>query len=167
MTGKLAWPANSAEKARILAQCETQRVTITQLRAQVLDIVLSMNGVIKAYQVLACMQQGSNSTIAPPTAYRALDFWAEQGILHKIPAINGYILCRHVQHECSEQCQQDVTHHSDFVLVCNQCGAVEELSMSQEWLALRQRVSNSGFQLNDEHIVLTGVCNQCRCAGNF
>lgn len=165
MTGKLSCSANTAEKARILAHCELQGATITQLRAQVLDIVLGMTGVIKAYQVLACMQHNSSNTIAPPTAYRALDFWTEQGVLHKIPAINGYILCRHVQHECGDLCRQDTIHHSDFVLVCNQCGAVEELSMSQEWLALRQRVADSGFLLNDEHIVLTGMCNQCRQTG--
>ena len=162
MTDKLAWSTKTTEKTRILTQCEAQGVTITQLRAQVLDIVLSMSGVIKAYQVLAHMQQSSRNTIAPPTAYRALDFWTEQGILHKIPAINGYILCRHAQHDCGELCQPDHIHHSDFVLVCNQCGAVDEQSMSPEWLALRQRVADSGFILNDEHIVLTGMCSQCR-----
>ena len=98
MTDKLAWSTKTTEKTRILTQCEAQGVTITQLRAQVLDIVLSMSGVIKAYQVLAHMQQSSRNTIAPPTAYRALDFWTEQGILHKIPAINGYILCLSLIH---------------------------------------------------------------------
>lgn len=159
---KLVYSGKNTEKTRIMAQCEAQGVTITQLRAQVLDIVLGKSGVIKAYQVLADMQQNSTSNIAPPTAYRALDFWTEQGILHKIPAINGYILCRHVQHECGEQCHRDNVHHTDFVLVCNHCGKVDELSMSREWAALCQRVADSGFLLNDEHIVLTGLCQQCR-----
>ncbi|KEQ01999.1 Baculoviridae ME53 [Snodgrassella alvi SCGC AB-598-J21] len=108
------------------------------------------------------MQQHSNSTVAPPTAYRALDFWAEQGVLHKIPAVNGYILCRHVQHECDSHCQDNTVHHSDFVLVCNQCGAVDEQSLSSEWAALRQRAADNGFMLNDEHIVLTGICTHCQ-----
>ncbi|WP_425319072.1 Fur family transcriptional regulator [Snodgrassella alvi] len=145
-----------------MAQCAQQGVTVTQLRTQVLDIVLNMSGVIKAYQVLASMQQQSNSTVAPPTAYRALDFWAEQGVLHKIPAVNGYILCRHAQHECDSHCQDNIVHHSDFVLVCNQCGAVDEQSLSSEWAALRQRAADNGFMLNDEHIVLTGICTHCQ-----
>lgn len=162
MSNPAVWQSKAEEKARIMAQCAQQGVTVTQLRTQVLDIVLNMSGVIKAYQVLASMQQHSNSTVAPPTAYRALDFWAEQGVLHKIPAVNGYILCRHVQHECDSHCQDNTVHHSDFVLVCNQCGAVDEQSLSSEWAALRQRAADNGFMLNDEHIVLTGICTHCQ-----
>lgn len=162
MSSNTAWQSKAEDKARIMAQCAEQGVTVTQLRAQVLDIVLNMDGVIKAYQVLAHMQQHSSNTVAPPTAYRALDFWVEQGVLHKIPAVNGYILCRHVQHECDSHCQQDNIHHSDFVLVCNQCGAVDEQSLSSEWAALRRRAADNGFMLNDEHIVLTGICQQCQ-----
>lgn len=162
MSNPTVWQSKAEEKARIMAQCAQLGVTVTQLRTQVLDIVLNMSGVIKAYQVLASMQQHSNSMVAPPTAYRALDFWAEQGVLHKIPAVNGYILCRHVQHECDSHCQDNTVHHSDFVLVCNQCGAVDEQSLSSEWAALRQRAADNGFMLNDEHIVLTGICTHCQ-----
>ena len=153
-----------ANKNNIITQCRDQGITITALREQVLDIVLSMSGVIKAYDVLAQMQQHSKSPVAPPTAYRALDFWAEHGVLHKIPAVNGYILCRHVQHDCTEHCHQEGAHHSAFVLVCAQCGAVDEQSMSTEWAALRRRLAANGFTLKEEHIVLTGVCRQCQQA---
>lgn len=149
-------------KQRLLAQCRSQGVSVTKLREQVLDIVLGMNGVIKAYHVLGQMQQQSRSPVAPPTAYRALDFWAEHGVLHKIPAVNGYILCSHVQHECSADCHEVDGHHSAFVLVCTQCGAVDEQSMSTQWVALRARLADSGFALNEEHIVLTGICAKCQ-----
>ncbi|MDF7676254.1 Fur family transcriptional regulator [Neisseriaceae bacterium ESL0693] len=154
--------SNAAEKSRILKQCRQNNVTVTALRIQVLDIVLRMTGVIKAYQVLSQMQQDNNNTVAPPTAYRTLDFWAEHGVLHKIPAVNGYILCRHVQHECNSHCHNTGAHHSAFILVCTGCGRVDEQSMSQEWVALRQRLADSGFSLNEEHIVLTGLCRHCQ-----
>ena len=80
-------------KERIIAQAREQGLQITALREQVLDIVLRQEGVIKAYTVLAQMQQRSNGVVAPPTAYRALDFWAEHGVLHKVAAVNGYVLC--------------------------------------------------------------------------
>ncbi|WP_066567524.1 Fur family transcriptional regulator, partial [Snodgrassella sp. CFCC 13594] len=151
------------EKAKILAQCRQRGVSITALREQVLDIVLAMSGVVKAYQVLACMQQASGAAVAPPTAYRALDFWAEQGVLHKVSAVNGYILCRHVQHECSVHCHEEAAHHhSAFVLVCTECGAVDEQSLSLQWAALQQGLAQTGFALNDEHIVLTGICQKCQ-----
>ena len=76
-------------KTAIIARAREQGLQITALREQVLDIVLRQEGVIKAYTVLAQMQQQSNGVVAPPTAYRALDFWAEHGVLHKVAAVNG------------------------------------------------------------------------------
>ena len=38
-------------KSKIMAQCRHNGTTITALREQVLDIVLHMSGVIKAYHV--------------------------------------------------------------------------------------------------------------------
>ena len=121
-------------KQKILDQCRKSGLQITPLREQVLDIVLEFDGVIKAYTVLAQMQRSSASVVAPPTAYRALDFWAEHGVLHKIPAVNGYVLCTH---------------------------AVDEQSLTAEWAALRSAVAAGGFNLNEEHVVLTGICAKC------
>ena len=78
-------------KTAIIARAREQGLQITALREQVLDIVLRQEGVIKAYTVLAQMQQQSNGVVAPPTAYRALDFWAEHGVLHKVAAMPATI----------------------------------------------------------------------------
>lgn len=153
----------SAVKEQILAQCRQAGAQVTPLREQVLDMILQLDGVIKAYTVLAQMQRESDSVVAPPTAYRALDFWAEQGVLHKIPAVNGYVLCSHARHECSGHCHTEHAHHqSSFILVCTECGTVDEQSLNQEWLALREAAQQTGFALNEEHVVLTGICQKCR-----
>ncbi|QEY24865.1 Fur family transcriptional regulator [Neisseria animalis] len=152
-------------KQKILEQARAGGAQVTALREQVLDIVLQQTGVIKAYHVLSQMQQQSEGVVAPPTAYRALDFWAEQGVLHKVAAVNGYVLCSHAQHDCSEHCRrhgEGEAHHSAFILVCTECGAVDEQTLSQEWTALRAGVAESGFALKEEHVVLTGVCRKCQ-----
>lgn len=149
-------------KQKILDQCRKSGLQITPLREQVLDIVLEFDGVIKAYTVLAQMQRSSASVVAPPTAYRALDFWAEHGVLHKIPAVNGYVLCTHARHDCDSHCHAGAhEHNSSFILVCTECGAVDEQSLTAEWAALRSAVAAGGFNLNEEHVVLTGICAKC------
>ncbi|KEQ01808.1 ParG, partial [Snodgrassella alvi SCGC AB-598-J21] len=45
MSNPTVWQSKAEEKARIMAQCAQQGVTVTQLRTQVLDIVLNMSGV--------------------------------------------------------------------------------------------------------------------------
>ncbi|UOO85275.1 Fur family transcriptional regulator [Neisseria dumasiana] len=151
-------------KEKILAQAKQEGAQVTALREQVLDIVLQQTGVIKAYNVLSQMQQQSEGVVAPPTAYRALDFWAEQGVLHKVAAVNGYVLCSHAQHDCNTHCHEhdEAAHHSAFILVCTECGAVDEQTLSKEWSALRAGVAASGFALKEEHVVLTGVCKKCQ-----
>ena len=149
-------------KQKIHDQCRKSGLQITPLREQVLDIVLEFDGVIKAYTVLAQMQRSSASVVAPPTAYRALDFWAEHGVLHKIPAVNGYVLCTHARHDCDSHCHAGAQeHNSSFILVCTECGAVDEQSLTAEWAALRSAVAAGGFNLNEEHVVLTGICAKC------
>ena len=149
-------------KQNILEQARLAGAQVTDLREQVLDIVLRQHGVIKAYAVLAQMQQESAAPVAPPTAYRALDFWAEQGVLHKVAAVNGYVLCSHAQHDCGAHCHENAPHHSAFILVCSECGAVDEQTLSREWQALRAGVAAGGFSLQDEHVVLTGICSKCQ-----
>lgn len=61
-------------KQKIIEQARREDLQVTALREQVLDIVLQQSGVIKAYNVLSQMQQQSEGVLAPPTAYRALDF---------------------------------------------------------------------------------------------
>ena len=150
-------------KQQILSQARQNGAQVTALREQVLDIVLARpGGVIKAYNVLSQMQQQSEGPVAPPTAYRALDFWAEQGVLHKVAAVNGYVLCSHAQHDCGAHSHENVPHHSAFILVCSECGAVDEQTLSREWQALRAGVAAGGFSLQDEHVVLTGICSKCQ-----
>lgn len=152
-----------SHKDKILEHCRSRGAQVTALREQVLDIVLHQTGVIKAYHVLSQMQQNSPTPVAPPTAYRALDFWAEQGVLHKIAAVNGYILCSHAEHEFGQTCCHDhAERHCAFILVCSKCGAVDEQTLSKEWADLCHAVAESGFILQDEHVVLTGTCQKCR-----
>lgn len=131
-------------------QCEQRGVRLTALRRQVLELVLAYPGVVKAYQVLADLQR-ERGIAAPPTVYRALDFLVEAGLLHKVGALNGYIVCSHVG--CC---------HEGLILVCSACGSVNELDATPALDALREQASLLGFAIGQQNLLLTGQCQACR-----
>ena len=130
--------------------CEQRGSRLTAQREQVLALAFDHPGVVKAYQVLADMQAERGVT-APPTVYRALDFLVEQGLLHRVEALNGYVVCQHF--DCP---------HDSLVLVCEQCGIVDELDAAGSLGSLTAVLAERGFLPHSQNIVLTGVCRACR-----
>ncbi|TCW31534.1 transcriptional repressor [Gulbenkiania mobilis] len=129
--------------------CEARGSKLTALRRQVLALVLSQPGVVKAYQVLADLQR-ERGAAAPPTVYRALDFLVEQGLLHRVDALNGFIVCPHF--ECA---------HEGLILVCERCGLVEEADATNSLDMLHQAAAERGFAPRRQNLVLTGTCKEC------
>lgn len=142
-------------KKQIILRCRAKKMKITALRERVLNLILTENGVIKAYKIIAKMQDLEQRNIAPPTVYRCLDFWAAAGILHRIDAVNGFILCRHLYEEHHQ--------HALFVFVCRQCGSVDEPDFCDLAHRLDKACSQEGFSPDDSTIVLTGICRHCCC----
>ncbi len=135
------------------AHCEKNGAKLTDLRRQVLDLVLQHDGVVKAYQILSDLQQARGSA-APPTVYRALDFLVEQGILHRVDALNGYVVCQHLQ---------DEHHHTqpNVIVTCRDCGRVDEMVALDELQALRDSCLLRGFELDNQQLLLNGRCTLC------
>lgn len=131
------------------ATCAASGARLTALRRRVLELVLGYPGVVKAYQVLADLQ-AERGVVAPPTVYRALDYLAQQGMLHRVDALNGYIVCHHF--ECS---------HRALILACERCGKVTELSGDDAFAALSASASAAGFVPREQTLVLTGCCKEC------
>ncbi|OBU85220.1 Fur family transcriptional regulator [Chromobacterium subtsugae] len=140
---------SSAYLAAAERHCASRGSKLTELRRQVLELVLSRRGVVKAYQVLADLQQQRGSA-APPTVYRALDFLVEHGLLHKVDALNGFIVCDHFD------CQ-----HESLILVCEQCGRVNEVDAAGGLASLRDMALAAGFTLSPQNLVLAGRCQSC------
>ena len=129
--------------------CLKNGANLTNLRRQVLDLVLAHDGVVKAYQILTDLQQARGSA-APPTVYRALEFLVEQGILHRVEALNGYVVCRHL--DCA---------HPSVIMTCRDCGKVDEMAADEGFVALRQLCAVHGFDMDEQQLLLNGRCVQC------
>ncbi len=141
---------NNAQFLQSAAEhCLKNGANLTNLRRQVLDLVLAHDGVVKAYQILTDLQQARGSA-APPTVYRALEFLVEQGILHRVEALNGYVVCRHLN--CA---------HPSVILTCRDCGKVDEMAADEGFVALRQLCAVHGFDIDEQQLLLNGRCVQC------
>ena len=135
------------------SHCEKNGAKLTDLRRQVLDLVLQYQGVVKAYQILSDLQQ-TRASAAPPTVYRALDFLVEQGILHRVDALNGYVVCQHLD---------DAHHHihANLIATCRDCGRVDEMVADAGMQALRESCLAHGFEMDHQQLLLNGRCVEC------
>ncbi len=143
----IASVANQLDTAQAL--CQERGTRLTPIRRQVLEILLTQHRSLKAYELLdliRVVQPGA----APPTVYRALDFLVEQGLVHRLDAINAWSACMDAAGE-----------PHDLLVVCTRCGAVAELSDPDLKHQLAQKVANTGFVLSSHETELRGLCLAC------
>lgn len=129
--------------------CAARGAKLTEIRRQVLELVLRYPDVIKAYDVLADLQR-IRSNAAPPTVYRALDFLVEMGILHRTESLNGFVFCPHFANE-----------HSAIILSCRVCGRTEESRAETQMQQLRAFCKAQDFEMGKDALVLSGYCQNC------
>lgn len=134
------------EQAELLAERKGQR--LTKIRRKVLRLLLESAEPSKAYDLLANLD--GEGSAKPPTVYRALDFLQEVGLAHKIESLNAYVACGHASHK-----------HSAVFLICDECGAAEELHAVATTEALRSETEGAGFRMHHAVIEVRGICRAC------
>lgn len=130
--------------------CQNRGTRLTPIRRRVLEILLRRHTSLKAYELLdeiKILQPGA----APPTVYRALDFLVEQGLIHRLDAINAWTACTDAAG----------TPH-DVLVVCTRCGAVAELSDPGLSDQLAACVAEAGFILTGHETELRALCHACQ-----
>lgn len=143
-------PAIAAKLSTAELLCMQRGKRLTPIRRKVLEILLVQQRSVKAYELLELIrdvQQGA----APPTVYRALDFLVEEGLVHRLDAINAWAACLDAA---------GLPH--DLLVVCTQCGAVAELSDPALSRQLAKKVAESGFELSGHETELRALCSECR-----
>ena len=119
---------------------------------RVLALLRKNRGALTAYEVLNELK-AFNSKIAPPTVYRALNALAERGQVHRLESMKAYVACRSAKQQ-----------HRPVLLVCEQCGQVEESPAPQVMSALSDVTGQTGFTSTHQMIELHGRCISCRDA---
>lgn len=144
---------NETERNRLLTKaeklCDKRGVRLTPARREVFAILANESGAIGAYDLLDKLRAAVPNA-KPPTIYRALDFLQEQGFVHKISSSNSYVLCSHFDHR-----------HPVQMLICEQCGNVQEIQSEGVYAALLKQAQDQGFVVSAQTIEAHGLCRDC------
>ncbi|MEM7468680.1 MAG: Fur family transcriptional regulator [Pseudomonadota bacterium] len=130
--------------------CTERGERFTELRRTVLEILWRSHRPMKAYEVLEALS-ATGRRPAPPTAYRALDFLIDVGLVHKIESINAYV-----------GCSDPESGHSGHFLICVECGDVAELANKAIDKRISEGAKQIGFEVLDQKIEIEGRCQACR-----
>jgi Fur family transcriptional regulator, zinc uptake regulator len=130
--------------------CDGRGVRLTDLRRQVLGLILDREAPTGAYDLLDQLRTTRHGA-APPTVYRALEFLLEQGLVHKLERLSAFV-----------GCITDEGHdHAAQFLICRTCGRVTELEDHELAHALEHAAKRLGFTLGKATIEAEGQCASC------
>ncbi len=124
---------------------------MTPNRQLVLQLLQASGKPLSAYEVLDRLRE-QGTQWQPPTVYRALDYLVEQGLAHYLQSIQKYVVCP--QQGCEQFSQ---------LLICVQCGQVQEAPMASALLTLlKAQMAEQHFTLAPQFLELKGVCLHCQ-----
>jgi Fur family zinc uptake transcriptional regulator len=153
-------PEIAAQLDRADAICERRGARLTQLRRDVLGLVLENTKPTGAYDLLDELRKHHKGS-APPTVYRALDFLLEHGLVHKIERLSAFVGCVHSFGEEKETHPHDDCRHAVQFLICIRCGLVVELNSEDIGQALSRAAEAGGFTIQTSTVEIEGLCSAC------
>ena len=131
------------------ARCVAEGLRFTAVRRKVLELLLREHRALGAYAILDLLRDAGFGS-QPPVAYRALDFLAENGFVHKIERLNAFVACTHPGED-----------HSPAFMICRLCEAVAEANSTPAKGALGDAARAAGFQIEKTVVEAEGVCPSC------
>ncbi|WP_300060673.1 transcriptional repressor [uncultured Roseobacter sp.] len=131
------------------ARCAEEGLRLTPVRRKVLELLLQEHKALGAYAILDLLREAGFGS-QPPVAYRALDFLAEHGFVHKIERLNAFVACTHPGEV-----------HSPAFMICRLCDAVAEAQSAPARGALGAAARAAGFQIERTVLEAEGVCPAC------
>jgi Fur family transcriptional regulator, zinc uptake regulator len=142
-------PAVGSRLEMAALACARQGARLTDLRRDVLSLILEAEGPLTAYQLLDRLKETRKGAV-PPTIYRALDFLMEQRLIHKVERLNAFIPCTEGGHR-----------HPVQFLICRQCGMVAEIDDRAAAKALEHAAEREGFHPRNAVVEIEGTCAAC------
>ena len=145
---------------RAEAICEHRGATLTELRRQVLGMILDAAAPTGAYELLDRLRQTRRGA-APPTVYRTLDFLLEQGLIHRLERLAAFVGC---VAGCTADPDGESHPHAAQFLICRNCGRVAEMQDDDVAAVLARVAKEAGFTISNATVEAEGLCGTCRSA---
>lgn len=121
----------------------------TEPRERVLKILIEEAKPLSAYDILRKLSDQIENP-KPPTVYRAIQFWHQEGFVHCIDSLKAYVVCLHSHHIGQAQ-----------FLVCNQCDFVQELECDLDFSSVMLATNEFQFSIVSCTVEIKGLCFQC------
>lgn len=121
---------------------------LTKNEGLVFQALNGSNDPLKAYEILDELKgQGIK---APMTVYRALDGLEEKGLIHKLEAMNSFMVCNH-----------EGPHAVQSFLVCESCQKVEEIGTDGFEVQTLPALGQRDFNVKTARLEIRGICGAC------
>jgi Fur family zinc uptake transcriptional regulator len=148
-------PRTTALLARAASVCAARGARLTELRRDVLGLILEAEAPTGAYDLLDRLRARRGGG-APPTVYRALEFLQEQGLVHRLERLSAFVGCVDMH--------GDAAPHQGAAqfLICRTCGRATEIDDHALADALAAAARRVGFTVAGVTIEAEGVCAACR-----
>lgn len=132
--------------------CKNQGYRYTEPRARVLKILVEEKRPLGAYEILQRLSSEIENP-KPPTVYRAIQFWHQEGFIHCIDSLKSYVACSH-------------GHHVDQIqfLICTECDFVKELECTINLGYISNVLKMCDFSIMNCTIEIKGLCGNCNPA---
>ncbi len=127
------------------------RYRLTGTRISLLDTLSKIKEPMNAYDLLKKMQQ-RDKEIDIVTIYRILNILEKMSLVHKIAG--GYMSCQEFECKNLEHCH----HH----FICNKCGYVTEMHLSDLDFLNKVREKFSNLLINSHSFEFSGLCAKCK-----
>lgn len=140
--------------ARALANaervCRSQGLRFTALRRNTLELVWRSHKPVGAYDVMDGLRRLGHRP-APPTAYRALEFLHQAGLIHRIESLNAFVGCADPE-----------SSHAGQFFICDRCRRVAEVEDAGLNRQILRHAAELGFTTSDQTIEIHGRCADCQ-----
>lgn len=126
---------------------------LTKNERLVYEVMETINKPQKAYDLLDILK--GRGVRAPMTIYRALEGLEQKGLVHKLDALNAFVLCNH-----------DEPHPIQTFLVCDNCSSVQEIEGSVSTAPsvegnIMAVAAEKGFRMEAARLEVKGLCTEC------